>query len=94
MKQLSLMIDLNRCIGCRTCIVACRNYNEIIDHATAMPGEIPYYLRVESRSQGTFPDLVVDTWVVPCQHCGTPNCVTACPEGAISKDPDGCRIDR
>lgn len=88
MKQLSLMIDLNRCIGCRTCIVACRNYNEIIDHATAMPGEIPYYLRVESRSQGTFPDLVVDTWVVPCQHCGMPNCVNACPEGAISKDPE------
>ena len=87
MKQLSLMIDLNRCIGCRTCIVACRNHHEIIDHTSAMPNEIPYYLRVESRSWGTFPDLAVDSWVVPCQHCSEPYCVTACPEEAISKDP-------
>ncbi len=88
MKQLSLMIDLSLCIGCRTCIVACRNYHEIVDHATAMPNEIPYYLRVESCSQGTYPNLAVDTWVVPCQHCGEPNCADACPEGAISKDPE------
>ena len=88
MKQLSLMVDLNRCIGCRTCIVACRNYHEIVDHATAMPNELPHYLRVESRSQGIYPDLSVDAWVVPCQHCSKPDCVTACPEGAISKDPE------
>lgn len=88
MKQLSLMIDLNRCIGCRTCIVACRNYHEIIDHKTAMPNAIPYYLRVESRIQGAFPDLSVDAWVVPCQHCSIPNCVGACPEGAITKSPE------
>jgi len=88
MKQLSLMIDLDRCIGCRTCIVACRNYHEIVDHATAMPNEIPYYLRVESCIQGTYPNIAVDSWVVPCQHCGEPNCAVACPEGAISKDPE------
>jgi len=90
------MIDLNRCIGCRTCIVACRNYNEMVDHAAAMPNEMPYYLRVESRSQGTFPDLALDTWVVPCQHCGEPSCVNACPEGAINKDPETgiVRIDK
>ena len=88
MKQLSLMVDLNRCIGCRTCIVACRNYHEIVDHATALPNELPHYLRVESRSKGIYPDLSLDAWVVPCQHCGKPDCVVACPEGAISKDPE------
>lgn len=88
MKQLSLMVDLTRCIGCRTCIVACRNYNDIIDHKTAMPNAMPYYLRVESRIQGAFPDLSVDAWVVPCQHCSKPNCAGACPEGAITKCPE------
>lgn len=96
MKQLSLMIDLNRCIGCRTCIVACRNHHEIFDHATATPNQMPYYLRVENRSQGTYPKLAVDSWVVPCQHCGEPKCMGACPEGAISKDPQTgiVRIDK
>ena len=88
MKQLSLMVDLNRCIGCRTCIVACRNYYEIVDHTTALPNELPHYLRVASRSRGVYPDLSLDAWVVPCQHCGKPDCVAACPEGAISKDPE------
>ena len=82
------MVDLNRCIGCRTCIVACRNYHEIVDHTTALPNELPHYLRVESRSKGIYPDLSLDAWVVPCQHCSKPDCVVACPEGAISKDPE------
>jgi heterodisulfide reductase subunit A2 len=88
MKQLALMIDMNRCIGCRTCIVACRNHHEIIDHATAMPNEMPYYLRVEGRIRGVFPELSAETWVVPCQHCSEPACCVSCPRGAITKNPE------
>jgi NADPH-dependent glutamate synthase beta subunit-like oxidoreductase len=96
MKQLALMIDLNRCIGCRTCIVACRNHHEIIDHTTALPNEIPYYLRVEGRMRGVFPNLAAETWVVPCQHCSDPACCVACPRGAITKNPETgiVRIDK
>jgi NADPH-dependent glutamate synthase beta subunit-like oxidoreductase/Pyruvate/2-oxoacid:ferredoxin oxidoreductase delta subunit len=86
MKQLGLMIDLNRCIGCNTCIVACRNYHELVDPSEAMPNEMPYYIRVESRRTGTYPHIAVDTWVVPCQHCPEPKCMLSCPEGAISRD--------
>jgi NADPH-dependent glutamate synthase beta subunit-like oxidoreductase len=88
MKQLGMTIDLNRCTGCKTCIVACRNYHELVDPSTAMPNEMPYYLRVESRLTGTYPHIAVDSWVVPCQHCPEPKCILSCPEGAISKDPE------
>ncbi len=96
MKQMSMMVDLNRCIGCKTCIVACRNHHEIIDHTKAMPDQMPYYLRVETRERGSFPDLSMDTWVVPCQHCPDPPCRSACPQAAISKDSETgvVRIDR
>ncbi|MEW5724497.1 MAG: FAD-dependent oxidoreductase [Thermodesulfobacteriota bacterium] len=96
MKQLSLMIDLERCIGCRTCIVACRNHKELVNHATALPDRMAYYLRVETHERGVFPNLALDNWVVPCQHCPDPGCLAACPEGAISKDPETgvVRIDR
>jgi len=60
----------------------------MVDHAADMPNNMPYYMRVESRIKGTFPDLAQDTWVVSCQHCNTPDCVNACPEGAIQKDPE------
>jgi NADPH-dependent glutamate synthase beta subunit-like oxidoreductase len=96
MKQLAMMVDLNRCIGCRTCIVACRNHHEIIDHTEAMPNELPFYLRVEGRIKGVFPELSADAWVVPCQHCSDPVCRVSCPQGAITKNPETgiVRIDK
>jgi polysulfide reductase chain B len=86
MKQLSLAIDLSRCIGCKTCVVACRNAHGLIDHAAAVSGDLPYYLRVESERKGVYPNLSVRTWVVPCQHCKNAACVKACKAGAIVKD--------
>lgn len=88
MKQLGMMIDLNRCTGCKTCIVACRNYHELINLAEAKPNAMPYYLRVQECLTGTYPCVVLDTWVVPCQQCADPQCMVACPEGAIKKDPE------
>ena len=86
MKQLSLAIDLDRCIGCKTCVVACRNSHGLVDHENCMPGEIPYYLRVETECSGTYPNLAQTNWVVPCQHCKNAPCVKACPAKAIVKD--------
>jgi heterodisulfide reductase subunit A len=88
MKQLGLMIDLNRCFGCKTCIVACRNHNKIVDHENCLPNEIPYYIRVQRKTAGVYPCVLEQTWVMPCQHCPDPNCLAACPEKAISKDPE------
>ena len=86
MKQLSLAIDLDRCIGCKTCVAACRNYHGLTDHATDAPGMIPYYLRVESDRQGTYPDIAIRSWVMPCQHCKNAACMKACKAEAIVKD--------
>lgn len=86
MKQMSIMIDLERCIGCKTCIVACRNGNDLIDHTEALPNMLSNYLRVEAKETGKYPDVSLNTWVVPCQHCSDPACLSACQHGAISKD--------
>ncbi|MGE4296496.1 MAG: 4Fe-4S dicluster domain-containing protein [Desulfovibrionaceae bacterium] len=96
MKQLSIMVDLDRCIGCKTCVVACRNHNGLVDHEKAVPGAMSHYLRVESELTGTYPKLSEDYWVVMCQHCKKAPCVKACEAGAISKDPQNgiVRIDR
>ncbi|MBI9082965.1 MAG: 4Fe-4S binding protein [Desulfobacterales bacterium] len=96
MKQLGLMIDMNRCTGCKTCVVACRNAKELLDHEQAMPGDIPFYIRVESVLEGTYPVLSERCWVVPCQHCKNAPCIAACDNQAIGKDPQTgiVRIDR
>ncbi len=86
MKQLGLMIDMDRCIGCKTCVSACRNSHKIVDHENCLPGQIPSYIRVESRTEGSYPMVREQCWVVPCQHCKNPPCLEACPSGAIVKD--------
>lgn len=88
MKQLSLAIDLNRCIGCKTCVAACRNYHELTGHASDLPGLIPYYLRVESDRLGTYPDVAIWSWVMPCQHCKNAACIKSCKAEAIIKDTE------
>lgn len=87
MKQLGLMIDLKRCFGCKTCIIACRNHHKIVDHENSLPDEIPYYLRVQYKRDGVYPCISEQSWVLPCQHCPDPGCLAACPYGAIRKDP-------
>lgn len=96
MKQLGMMIDLNRCTGCKTCIVACRNFHELVDPALARPNTMPAYLRVEETLSGTYPCIALQSWVVPCQQCAEPLCMLACPEGAITKDPETgvVRVDK
>ncbi|MBO6948952.1 MAG: molybdopterin-dependent oxidoreductase [Rhodospirillales bacterium] len=79
-KRLALMIDLERCIGCKSCEAACKS-----EHGLG-PGE--YRNRVTwlgDPDGGAF-----DFLTVTCQHCERPACLRACPVNpkAIEKDPE------
>ncbi|MDP6351091.1 MAG: molybdopterin-dependent oxidoreductase [Alphaproteobacteria bacterium] len=79
MDRLALMIDLERCIGCKSCEVACKQ-----EHGLG-PGE--YRNRVLWLGR---PDrAALDFLTVACQHCERPACLRACPINpkAITKDP-------
>jgi formate dehydrogenase iron-sulfur subunit len=82
-------VDLDRCIGCQACVVACRLGNDVAlgDTRTAVSEVI--------RTNGT--GLWGSFLHQRCFHCGTAACVLACPTGALSKrdgltavDPDRC----
>jgi len=89
-KQLALVIDLDRCIGCKGgCIVACKTEHEI-----ALG---PSRCRVlDVGPTGTYPDLQMYFLPVMCQQCEDPPCVAVCPTGACYKrEEDGVvTIDR
>ena len=78
--RLALMIDLERCIGCKSCEVACKQ-----EHGLG-PGE--YRNRVLWLGDPDGPAL--DFLTVACQHCDRPACLRACPVNpkAITKDPE------
>ena len=78
-ERLALMIDLERCIGCKSCEAACKQ-----EHGLG-PGE--YRTRV--LWQGDPNNGALDFFTVTCQHCERPACLRACPVApkAIEKDP-------
>lgn len=76
-----MVVDVNRCVGCQTCTIACKHANDTV------PGvQWRQVLDVES---GTFPDVERLFLVVGCQHCAEPPCVPVCPTGATRQRADG-----
>ena len=79
MSRNCLVVDLDKCIGCHACEVACKNENGIA------LGE--YWNRVlQIGPHGTFPDLEQYWLPVQCQQCENPQCVKVCPTGASYRD--------
>lgn len=77
--RLALMIDLERCTGCKSCEAACKQEHRL------GPGEyrnkVVWTSGVEKASLSFF--------TLTCQHCERPACLRACPVNskAIVKDP-------
>ena len=93
-KQYALVFDLRRCIGCRTCVIACRVENKLDGEYSWM--SLPTGSgTLADLPQGKFPNLSLYWQPATCMHCQKPSCLEACPDNAIYKRPDGIvLIDR
>jgi phenylacetyl-CoA:acceptor oxidoreductase subunit 1 len=76
-----MVVDVNRCVGCQTCTIACKHAND------TLPGV--QWRRVLDVERGTYPDVERLFLVVGCQHCDDPPCVPVCPTGATARRADG-----
>ncbi|MCI8424638.1 MAG: dimethylsulfoxide reductase subunit B [Adlercreutzia sp.] len=92
---LGFLVDATRCTGCKTCVMACKDYNDL-DAATA-------YRRVFDYEGGTWERDEVGAWThrawcyslsLACNHCEEPVCAQVCPTGAMHKEANGLvRVD-
>ncbi len=80
MAQVGWIIDLKKCIGCRSCFVACKSENN-----TPLRTDWRY---VVERESGTYPTPKREFISLACNHCDEPACEKSCPVDAISKRAD------
>ncbi len=79
-----LLIDLDNCVRCHACEVACRE-----EHNLAFEGG-PRWCRIMTVGpRQAAGELQMDFIPVMCFHCDEPACAEFCPVGAISKGEDG-----
>ncbi len=82
MNQKNIYIDIEYCIGCRACEIACKQENNI-------PVGIKWINVVKVGPKMAGDKLTMHFVPVRCRHCAKAPCITACPEKAIAKRSDG-----
>lgn len=90
-KQYAMLIDLDRCLGCFSCTVACKQENDLPPGIEAVPGTRgALWNRVSAVGpEGVFPNISMYYLPIMCMHCSNPPCVEACSLQAIYKREDG-----
>ena len=81
MTKYAMVIDLERCTGCRACMVACKVENNT--------PEAHFWMYTFRYEEGEYPNTRVWFMPRPCMHCDNAPCVKSCPVGARFKREDG-----
>jgi tetrathionate reductase subunit B len=82
-----MSIDLERCIGCHACSVACK-----VEHSVPLGN---FRTKVYYHDSGVFPDTKRSFLPTLCMHCADAPCAKACPTTSITRGDDGIvRVDQ
>ncbi|HEX2532208.1 MAG TPA: TAT-variant-translocated molybdopterin oxidoreductase, partial [Chitinophagaceae bacterium] len=90
-----MSIDMNSCIGCHACVVACHTENNVpvVGKSEVLRAHEMYWLRIDRYfvSDANNPDDLKAVVFQPmlCQHCDNAPCENVCPVAATMHNSEG-----
>ena len=94
MPRWGMVIDLDRCIGCGACVVACQaennvpiNTEDIYHQRRAIA-----WIRLERYWEGEYPNIKARYIPIPCMHCTNAPCEPVCPVYATYHTNEGINM--
>ena len=82
------LFDSKRCIECRACEAACKQWNGV------PTGVQVRYRVVHTLEKGAFPHVRTEALSMSCNHCANASCVRVCPTQALRRRDDGIVLVR
>lgn len=90
----AMVVDLNTCIGCSACTIACQAENNIpvVGKIQVIGGREMHWIRIDTYHAGSPAEPQFHHQPVPCMHCQHAPCELVCPVAATVTDNEGLNL--
>ena len=93
-EKWGMVIDVDKCVGCQACVVACQSENNIPINTEELYNQrrAVQWIRIERYWEGEFPNVKARFIPVLCQHCSDAPCEPVCPVFATYHNAEGLNV--